>query len=233
MRRRVSFDVWICLCIAVGVAWLAGLLYTNIIAPIQYDAYLESKQLGEEEVGNFATEHTLIAQNSEDIRNNETFTLFLEGGDSYDIVNAPLGYTSFGLVRLYTLPSGETVMVNPNLSYAVESEEGLMMPIGTFVSCDFPKEEAAGYQQLLAISGEAPSVVDGYIDMLGNSYVETQENYSQNITMIVQAVVFVILFILLRRLGSKLGFFNSIFGVSLTKKEKEEQIKRENQSDWD
>ncbi len=229
MRRvRLSFDLWLTIAITAGFVWIAGFVYSSAFANIHYESYLETKNSSEAVIGTIASSNYINAQSKEDLLLNETFTLFLEGGDTYDISGAMHFYTDFGVLRLYELPSGETVLVFANLLNSVETDNGLQLPVGTFIEYDLVNEEKNAYQQFLQISDQKLTIVDGYIDMFGDTRIKDKEAFIEDNLLIIQAITFVIIFVLLRFIGAKLGLFRSIFALSFNKKKEEEQ-----NSDWD
>lgn len=226
MRRVVSFDVWLCMVIAFGIAWGVNFIYEKVVLDAQYEMYLEQNQAEIGGTGDFADENTPKLTSSDGIYD-ENFTVFLEGFSLFDFTVDTIGaFTDFGYLQVITLESGEDVVIFLNSANTLETEDGLYLPIGKFVEYDLKNSQF--WTQYAMLSDKMPDVDYGYIEFGGSNLTYTKEDYAQNNSMVVAGIVFIIIFVILRRIGGKLGLFASIFAIDLKKKQEKEQ-----QHEWE
>ncbi|MFI3200978.1 MAG: hypothetical protein R3Y54_05540 [Eubacteriales bacterium] len=223
--RRLSFDMWLCMLIAFGIGYGASFIYEKVVGEQQYEQYLENNQAQLGGIGDVVDENIPKLISTEGLYDGY-FTVFFEGWSLYNFNSSTGGsFTEFGYLQVITLESGEEVAIFLDNTNVLEVEEGLYLPIGKFVEYDLTSSQF--WTQYAMVSDQMPDVDFGYIDFGGSNLTRSQEDYIHNNSMIVGGIIFLIIFITLRRIGGKLGLFASIFAIDFKKKQEKEQYKLE------
>lgn len=217
MRKRISFDLWCCMGIALLIALCTSFGYDKIVGDKQYDAYIEKNDVEAGGVGDFADDNIKILTSLDEVKNGE-YTVFFEDAtiNSFNM-DATGAFADIGYLNVITLESGEKVAVFLDIKKVKETEDGLYLPIGEFVPYDLKSSQF--WTQYALISDEMPDIDSGYINFGGDSLTVNQEEYKNNANMMVTAITFVIVFVILRFVGGKIGLFASVFALDLKKKE--------------
>lgn len=215
MRRRVPFDIWLCMLIAALVGLGASFVYEKVIGDKEYENYIEENTAQIGGVGDASTDETTKLTSVEEI-NEGTYTVFFEGKTLYDYtVDTTGAFADIGYLEVVTLESGERVAIFLDKTKIVEKEEGIYLPIGKFVEYDLKNSQFWTQYQMLG--QDMPDVDYGYIDFGGSTIVINQEDYQENSKMMVTVVTFIIVFVILRIIGGRLGLFASVFAIRLKK----------------
>lgn len=211
MRRRLlPFDVWLCLLLAVLVAWGTGTLAERV-AQKMYEKDVAAHAPVAGQIGGPAGTSAFRAQSVADILTHETFTVPSHG---IEYRNRGAGYYEGKYLQVLTLPSGELVAawINEESVQMVGGSDYFtsdkLLPLGRVVYEDLTQSETF----LNQIQFREPlSRTDFYIDMVGDTAVLDEEQAIQTPKLVVQLLTVVIFFPLFHAAGSKLGLFPSYF----------------------
>lgn len=210
MRRRVlSFDAWVCLALAVLVAFGAGKL-TEKLAAQRYAQELEDHRGVDGEIGGKAGEDAFRAQSVEDLLAHDTFTVVSPG---IQYRNRGAGYYDGKYFQALTLPSGELVAAWINGDSVQSLGEDIfsgdnVLPLGRVVMEDLGSNPTF----LDQIQHSEPlSRTDFYVDMVGETAVLAEDQAVDGPVILVQVLTVFVLFPLLHMAGSKLGLWGSYF----------------------
>ena len=139
---NLRFDIWICLLLGV----LISLLPTNIVRKKlteKYENHKEEKKVEEGVIGGKSTEETFVANNIEDLLNNETFTIKSPG---IEYRNKGAGFYKGYYMYAVTLPSKEIVAARINNESVISDSESIYngistLPVGKIVYEDLEKDK--------------------------------------------------------------------------------------------
>lgn len=223
--RRIRYDVFFCLLIAFGAAYLAGMVVDKITART-YETYLESKEVADGEVGGVATDDIYRVTCVDDIRTHDLFTLETEG-----ITYRNEGQAYFGSIYCYNveLPSGERVAMCINNKKVVSEGDyytGInTLPVGRLVEADLSEDET--FMEQMNYKGEMPlSATDFYVDMVGEGSHVGEKTYKEGYRNWAQIIVGFLVFALVHNLGARIGIFPYFFASKRVRKELEK-------TEWD
>lgn len=208
MRRVhwLRYDMYICLLLAAGVAWLAG-RGVDQVTEQTYVSYEESKQVADGEVGGVATDDIFRITCIDDIRSHELFTLETEG---ITYRNEGGGYFENHFLYGVLLPSGERVAMSINNENVVSDGDyysGInTLPVGRLVEADLEADEY--FMNQVNHDGEHPlTATDFYVDMVGDGARVSEESYKEGSRTWVQIIVGILTFVLVHILGARIGIF--------------------------
>lgn len=217
--RRLPFDVWACLALAVLVAWGTGTLAEKA-AGKAYEAHVEAHAPVAGEIGGPAGEDVFQAQSVADLLGHDTFTVVSPG---IEYRNRGAGYYGGRYFYALTLPSGERVAAWINGESVQETgghdyySSDKILPLGRVVYEDLTSSETF----LNQIEHSEPlSRRDFYVDMVGDTAVMAEEEALGVPKMLVQIAIVVVCFLLFHALGSKLGLWGAYFAP----KKREEEM---------
>lgn len=227
MARRyiLRYDIWICLLIG----FLAGLgverIATNVLSQ-QYEQHKAEHVVSAGEIGGTAIADTFRAQNIDDLLSHDTFTVISPG---IEYRNRGAGYYDGMYLQALTLPSGEIVAARINTENVskVNPEDDYysgdtILPIGRLAQKDLTSSETF----LEQIEFKEPlSRHDFYIDMVGDSAIQSAESFIETPALLFQLLTIVVVFALLHFAGSKIGLFPAFYTRAKSAEEKK--------SDWD
>lgn len=210
MRYHVlRFDIWLCLALsmlaAMGTAKLA-----NVVMDHTYDAYVESHEVAEGDVGGIAGADVFRAQSVDDLLSHDIFTIVSPG---IQYCNRGAGYYKNWYMHAVTLPSGELVAAVINSDGLQRTGDDIysgdtILPVGRVVFEDLT--ESKYFMEQIEFK-EPLSRRDFYIDMLGTGGKLSEEDYREVPTLMVELCTVLVCFPLLHMLGSRLGIFPCFF----------------------
>lgn len=227
MARRyiLRYDIWICLLLGFLVS-LGTERITSSILSAKYEEHKAEHIVSSGEIGGTATSDTFRAESIDDLLSHDTFTVISPG---IEYRNRGAGYYGGMYIYALTLPSGEIVAarintenvakVNPNDSYYTGDT---ILPVGRIIYDDLTSNETF----LSQIEFKEPlSRHDFYVDMVGDSAIESEESFIEAPVLLIQLLTIIVVFAGLHFAGSKLGLFPAFY----TRKKSAEEKK----SDWD
>lgn len=183
---------------ALAVLFLLIIIWRSVLGPFMYQFYLKQVTPQQGEAGTPAGEDVPAAESLEQMKEYGKFTLLVDAdGMKYDDVR--IGEDTYYCI---TLPSGETVMAKVFCPSVQKTEEAGIsrMPVGTLQEWDY---EARGewFEEFL-------TTMDYYVDMSGdNAVILSQTDYTNNLRIRKEGLVFLILVFLLRFIGVRRGKF--------------------------
>ena len=206
----MPFDVWLCLLIAVLVAWGTGAAAEKVTQMV-YEREVAAHAPVAGEIGGQAGEDVFRAQNVEDLLSHDTFTVVSPG---IEYRNRGSGYYGGKYFLALTLPSGERVAAWIN-GDSVQEEGGndyyssdKILPLGCVVWEDLTRNQTF----LDQIQFKEPlSRTDFYVDMVGNTAVLAEDQALETPKLVVQVATVLIVFPLVHMLGYKFGLFPAYF----------------------
>ena len=206
----MPFDIWLCLVIAVLVAWGTGTV-AEMLAQKLYEREVAAHAPVAGEIGGQAGKDVFRAQNVEDLLSHDTFTVVSPG---IEYRNRGSGYYGGKYLLALTLPSGERVAAWIN-GDSVQEEGGSdyyssdkILPLGRVVWEDLTRNQTF----LDQIQFKEPlSRTDFYVDMVGNTAVLAEDQALETPKLVVQVLTVLIVFPLVHMLGSKFGVFPAYF----------------------
>ena len=218
---RMRFDMWLCLLLAFGVAWLAG-KGVDRVTEQTYESYSESRQVADGVVGGVATDDIYRITCIDDIRSHELFTLETEG-ISYR--NEGGGYFGGRFLDSVELPSGERVAMFINNGNVVSDGDYFTgmntLPVGRLVEADLAADES--FMNQINYDGSRPlTATDFYVDMVGEGGRVSKESYQEGYKTWVQIIVGCIAFGVIHNLGARIGIFPYIIVPKRLRRKKNE-----------
>lgn len=212
----LRFDIWLCLAISVLLSFIPVKIAEKVL-PKQYESYVEEHTVADGDIGGVADENVYRAQNVEELLAHDTFTVISPG---IEYRNRGAGYHGQYYMQALTLPSGERVAAIINNDSVQKTGETIydgdsILPVGRIVYEDLTKDE---YFINQIEHSEKLSRTDFYVDMLGEGGKISQENYTENSTMMLQIITVLIAFPIFHALGSKVGIFPYFFPPKEKKK---------------
>lgn len=227
MPRRyiLRYDIWICLAIAFVASLGVEALVKNIRSS-QYEDHKAEHIVSSGEIGGTATDSTFRAENIADLESHDTFTVISPG---IEYRNRGAGYYNGMYLYALTLPSGEIVAARINTENATKADGSdspyggeSILPMGRIIKADLTDHPTF----LSQIEFKEPlSRHDFYIDMVGESAIESEESFIEVPALLLQLLTVIVVFALVHFAGSKIGLFPAFY----TKKRAESEKK----SDWD
>lgn len=209
MRRRLSFDAWVCLALAFVVALGVGFVAEKL-AVRNYAQQVEEHKPVDGQIGGQAGEDVFRAQSVDDLLAHDTFTVVSPG---IQYRNRGSGFYDGRYFQALTLPSGELVAAWINGESVQFTGEDIfsgdnILPLGRVVM-----EDLTGNQTFLdQIQHSEPlSRTDFYVDMVGDTAVMDEEQATQTPKIVAQVVTVLVLFPVFHMLGSKLGLWEAYF----------------------
>lgn len=209
MRRRLSFDAWVCLALAFVVALGVGFVAEKL-AVRNYAQQVEEHKPVDGQIGGQAGEDVFRAQSVDDLLAHDTFTVVSPG---IQYRNRGSGFYDGRYFQALTLPSGELVAAWINGESVQFTGEDIfsgdnILPLGRVVM-----EDLTGNQTFLEqIQHSEPlSRTDFYVDMVGDTAVMGEEQATQTPKIVAQVVTVFVLFPVFHMLGSKLGLWEAYF----------------------
>lgn len=206
----MPFDIWLCLLLAVAVAFGTGALAEKA-AQRAYEETVKAHAPVAGKIGAPADETAFRAQNIDDLLTHDTFTVLSHG---IEFRNRGAGYYGGKYFQALTLPSGELVAawINGDSVQEVGGSDYFssdkILPLGCVVYEDLTQNKTF----LEQIEFREPlSRTDFYIDMVGDTAVLNEEQATEAPKLAVQILTVVILFPLFHAAGSKLGIFPAYF----------------------
>lgn len=221
----LRYDIWISLAIAFVASLGVEALVKNIRAS-QYEDHKAEHVVSSGEIGGPATDDTFRAESIKDLESHDTFTVISPG---IEYRNRGAGYYNGMYLHALTLPSGEIVAARINTDNVTKTDGSdsvfggeSILPMGRIVQADLTDHPT--FLSQIEFS-EPLSRHDFYIDMVGESAIESEESFIEAPALALQLLTVVVVFALVHFAGSKIGIFPAFY----TKKRAENEKK----SDWD
>ena len=122
MRYRIlRFDIWLCLLLSVGLAFVAEKIATNILTE-KYEIHKEEHIVDDGEIGGKATDDIFRAESIEDLLSHDKFTVVSPG---IEYMNRGAGYYKGFYMYALTLPSGEKVAARINTKSVIHEGDSI------------------------------------------------------------------------------------------------------------
>lgn len=217
-RRMLRFDIWLCLLLAFGVS-LGAVKVSKLVLAKTYEGYAQEHTVADGDIGGKAGAEVFRAQSVEDLLSHDTFTILSDG---IEYRNRGGGYYGNYFMNAVTLPSGELVAAVIN-GESVQTEGDYFSGVNTLPVGRVVYEELTSNESFIGqIEYSEPlSRTDFYVDMLGNGGKASQEDYTENYSIVVEVATIVVCFPIFHSIGAKLGIFPYFFPPR--KKKGEEQ----------
>lgn len=204
-RKLLPADMYICLALSVLAAFGTGKA-AELAAENLYEKEIETHQPVDGEIGGKADETAFRAQSVDDLLSHDTFTIVSPG---IQYRNEGSGYYNGYYLYNVQLPSGERVAAWINTESVPKTEDSIyagdsILPLGQVVWEDLSQSE----NFLEQIEYRNPLTrTDFYVDMVGDTAVQSEEQAVESPKTIVQVLTVFICYPIFHMLGSKLGIF--------------------------
>lgn len=208
MRRRLRFDIWLSLLLALpimlGIVWL----FNHAVFPALYESYAASNAGEAGTVGAPAAGDTFRARTLDEMLEHGTFTF---GGDLYAVLNNGGPFYKSRRWEALELEDGSRIAARINHdAIRDDGEPGLyshdiLLPVGTIVHGELPAELVEGFAPYGGLTR-----TDLMVDMEGGHAVYGYDTLNGYIVVPMQLVLLVGFALLFHRIGVKMGLFPPI-----------------------